>query len=101
MSIVSTIFILSMTFPNEPKQHNPENNDIFNTALTVRTMNQSFAESPVSKTFSRLYLWEVAWHSDNDWWPATNKLGTFRKQGLLCASETVMQRHHRIDVSIW
>lgn len=45
MSIVSTIFILSMTFPNEPKWHNPENSDIFNTALTVRAMNQSFAES--------------------------------------------------------
>lgn len=45
MSIVSTIFILSMTFPNEPKWHNPENSDIFNTAVTVRTMNQSFAES--------------------------------------------------------
>lgn len=41
MSIVSLIFIPSMTFPNEPKWYNPENSGILDTVLTVRTMNKS------------------------------------------------------------
>lgn len=60
------------------------------------------SQNPFSlKAISRLYLWEAAWHSDNDWWPATYNLGTFSKQGRLWASETVIQLHYRIDVSIW
>lgn len=38
MSIVILIFILSMTFPNEPKWHNPENSGILDTVLTVREL---------------------------------------------------------------
>lgn len=45
MSIVSLIFIISMTFPNEPKWYNSENSGFLDDALTVRTMNQSLAES--------------------------------------------------------
>lgn len=45
MSIVILIFILSMTFPNEPKWHNPEYSGILDTVLTIRTMNKSLTES--------------------------------------------------------
>lgn len=82
MSIVSPIFILSIISPNEPKWYNPENSGLLDTALSVRTRNQSLAESSVSKPLARLYLWKTAWHSDSDWWPAY-KLGTFSRLGLL------------------
>lgn len=69
MSTLSSTFIFfPWAFPKEAKWPNPEYVGSLNTAFTVRTLNQSLAESlSVSKPLGGLYLWEAAWHSDSDW----------------------------------
>ena len=59
MSTVSPIFIFSMAFPKEAKQPSPDYIGSLNTVFTVRTLNQSLAESPVSKPLASLYSWEA------------------------------------------
>lgn len=61
-------FFFPWAFPKEAKWPNPEYTGSLNTAFTVRTLDQSLAESlSVSKPLGGLYLSEAAWHSDSDW----------------------------------